>query len=480
MFTELTDCPSHIELLRSFYVTVYETEFPDINERESLENMIGYLRAKDQGWYGLNNYHIVLIEDNSVLAGVSISDYFAEPNAGVIEFLLIHPGHRGKGLARQLLDHTEALFHQDAHRAGWPQLDYIVAEMNDPFRTPVADDNIDPWKRAIIWGGWGYGVLDFPYTQPALDEDKTAVKNLLLMCKDLRLRSSAKVPAATVKAAVHDYLRWAMRFEHPETSADYQCMAAFLDARRDVRLLPLRNYVGHSESAPLDIQPVASANQFAIAREIYERAFPPGQSTVVEASEFWKLLQLQAQAGAQARSRYHLWCLRARPDSEASGMASFFSYPWGGFCGYVTMQDALQNPSRRTQLRIRVEEQMLRDSCGGSLWYAECLPEGRENLLFQRSGFYEIAVDYSQLPLQHSRRHGHVEAGGTRLRLYCRPFGRSYSPPLLPWRSFLDHMKDVFQSVYWQTDGKLCEAWRHLAAQAPADLDSPVPLVSQS
>jgi len=247
MFIELTDCPSDIELLRSFYATVYESEFPDINERESLENMIGYLRAKDQGWYGLNNYHIVLIKDKSVVVGISISDYLAEPNTGVIEFLLIHPKHRhGKRLAHELLDHTEALFHQDAHQAGWPQLDFIVAEMNDPFHTPVADDSVDPWKRAIIGGRLGYGVLDLPYTQPALDKDKTAVNNLLLICRDLRSTSSSEVPAATVKAIVYAYLRWAMRFEHPETSPDYLCMEEFLDARENIRLLPLRNYVNIS------------------------------------------------------------------------------------------------------------------------------------------------------------------------------------------------------------------------------------------
>jgi len=411
--------------------------------------------------------------------GGSISDYFEKPNVGVIEFLLIHPAHRGQGLARRLLEHTESLFQADALHAGWQRLDYIMGEMNDPFRTPVEQDNVDPWQRALIWGGWGYGVLDFPYTQPPLDEEKSAVGNLLLMCKDLRPCLSGRVPTSTVKVAVHEYLRLAMRFDDPETSRDYQHMAAFLDARKDVCLLPLRSYVGRSESAPLDIQPVSCEDEFALAVSAYERAFPVGQPTVVDATEFWKLLQLQQERGPQATWRYHLWCLRPKPEVPVSGMASFFAYPWGGFGGYATMHGALQNPSRRTQLRIRMEEQMLRDYSSGTLWYAECDPEERENLLFARNGFHEIAVDYRQLPLQHMLLQAPEPQGASRLRLYCRVFGRSYAPPVQSWRCFLGHMRDIFESVYWQADGSDCSAWRHLEAQAPADMEAPIPLLAR-
>jgi GNAT superfamily N-acetyltransferase len=97
------------DLLETFYTEVYEREFPDPDERESLANIARYLALREEGWYGRNNYHVVLACRGDTVLGGCILDYFAEPNAGVIEFLFTIAAARGLGVGRALL--AEAALH---------------------------------------------------------------------------------------------------------------------------------------------------------------------------------------------------------------------------------------------------------------------------------------------------------------------------------------------------------------------------------
>src|SRR5215831_18986085 len=81
-FREIDASPGGLAELSRFYRRAYVREFPDPDERESLANMKRYLRLKAQGWYGRNNYHIVLAELDGEPIGGSVVDYLAEPNAG--------------------------------------------------------------------------------------------------------------------------------------------------------------------------------------------------------------------------------------------------------------------------------------------------------------------------------------------------------------------------------------------------------------
>jgi GNAT superfamily N-acetyltransferase len=184
-FCDLTDSRADRALLRRFYDDVYTPEFPDPDEKESLANIERHLELKAEGWYGDNAYHVVVVESGGAIVAGAIADYLVEPNAGAMEFLVVTPSSRGQGLGRRLLDWTEALIAADAQRAGRPGPDFIVAEINDPFRVDLAADNLDPFLRARVWGGWGYRKLDFPYVQPALSEAQRPVHHLMLAVKPL-------------------------------------------------------------------------------------------------------------------------------------------------------------------------------------------------------------------------------------------------------------------------------------------------------
>jgi ribosomal protein S18 acetylase RimI-like enzyme len=452
-FRELGDDPDDLAVLAEFHRTLYVSLFPDPDERESLENMAGYLRLKEKGWYGPNSYHIVLAFDGALLAGAVIADYLAGPAAGVIEYLLVSPGARGRGVGRALLDHLEAVLTADA-AAGGLELAGVVAEMNDPRAVSALADNLDPVARALIWHRYGYAGLDFPYRQPALSPGQAPVTGLILICKPLSASWRDRVPASAVTLVVREYLRWAMRIDCPEDSADYRRMAAHLSARDDIARLPLDRYTGHEVARPFDVHAITGPDDrdFAPTLDVYRIAFPPGPTAVGE-DEFRHAL---------AEPGYHLWALRAEPsDPEPSGMASFHTLTAAGMLGYVTFAGPLRGSGRFPALVARLEQRLLADRPEIRGWYAELGP-GTDCAPFVRAGCRELAVDYRQPAL------GPGE--DVPCRLFFKPPGRIYQPPQLSVPDLLTDVADVLSTVYGVAGPREHPTYRRIAENATADV----------
>jgi GNAT superfamily N-acetyltransferase len=228
--------------LKAFY-QLYKGEFPDRNERESLQNMAHCLRHRNRSQRAhQNNYHILVAYLDGTIVGGSIFNYFARPNAGVIEFLFVNPKFRGQNLGRRILQRTEVIIKADALQIG-VQLRAILAEMNDPFYTPAVPDNMDPFERTVVWGKWGFSRLDFQYIQPPLDPSKSAVRGLCLIGKITNSRLGDSLPSSWVGKVIHDYMRWAMRIQRPQATVEFAKMTKELTRARQVRLTPLQAHV---------------------------------------------------------------------------------------------------------------------------------------------------------------------------------------------------------------------------------------------
>lgn len=451
-FRELTDDPADLAALRAFYDTLYVAEFPDPDERESLANMAGYLRRKRQGWYGRNNYHIVLGEADGAVVAASISDYLAEPNTGVIEFLLIAPAGRGAGTGRKLLAHTEALLDADARRAHDRPLDAVLAEMNDPLVSSAVTDNLDPVTRALIWHRWGYRGLDFPYVQPALSADQDPVTNLILIGKPLRPDWSAAIPAPVVASSVHEYLRWAMRIDDPGASAEFRAMAATLARTDRVRGLPLDRYVGRDGA--FEIRPATDDAEFDAAMTVYRKAFAPGPATVPE-SAFRR---------ARSDPDHRLWTVRRTPaDPVPAGLASFFVLPAAGFAGYLALTGPLRHTGLFRPLIARMETALLAERTGIRGWYAELAP-GTDIAPYLAIGCRELDVDY------------HQPAPDVPMRLIFKAPGRSYAPPVLTTADHLTDIEHILAMVYGIAEPREHPTRRRLAAGLPPAPTAAVPL----
>lgn len=436
-FYEITDSGDDLATLKRFYETLYIAEFPDPDERESLENMVAYLRLKARGWYGPNNYHIVLATEGGQLVGGSIADFLASAQTGVIEFLLVAPAGRRSGVGRALLEHTEQLLSDDALRSLGRPLALVVAEMNDPFAATRTPDNMDPSARTLVWHHFGYRGLDFPYTQPALSDEQVPVDNLILICKPFWPAWSTAVPAAVVKTVLHEYLRWAMRIDRPDLCAEYRSMATYLDHCDPVRTIPLDTYVGQDEALPMHVGPLirADAPDFQPTMALYRSAFGNGMFTIDEV-EFRNTL-----AAERRDSCYHLWSLRrVAGKGPVEGMASFHSLRSAGFGGYLALAGALRGTGRFRLLVARIEEQMLRDCPSARGWYIEADP-ATELAPFLKVGFREVAIDYVQ-PSLGSR------SSDAPARLLFKPFGRCYGPPREPSAAVLSALEEILATVY--------------------------------
>ena len=419
------------ELLSAFYKDLYIPAFPDADERESLDNIQRYLERKAADWYGPNNYHVHVRLEDGELVGGAITDYLAGPNTGVIEFLVAAPARRGRGLGRRLLDAAETALAADARAAGAAGLRAVVAEMNDPFRGGLALDSMDPFTRLLIWSGWGYAGLDFPYVQPALSDRQRPVTSMLLAWKPVGETGNA-VASATVKQVLHEYMRWAMRIDQPQRSAEFAQMARYLDARTAVPLLPLDHYVGHDQARPLAIREITGSDaDLPAVRAVYAAHFAD-RATAVDAEALGR-----EPAGAGPRGgdhAYHLWALRAAPEAPVAGLASFFTLPEAGFGGYVALAPPLRGTGRVPLLLARIETQMVRDRLGATGWFAEC--DDRVLARFRRAGFHEVAIPYRQPPL---RPGGAAPA----LHLLYKEFGRAYAPPALTGARLLAALRRI-------------------------------------
>jgi GNAT superfamily N-acetyltransferase len=467
-FREIDDSRASLAALGRFYRERYVVEFPDADERESLANMRRYLALKAKGWYGPNSYHIVIAEAAGEPVGGVVFDYLAAPNCGVIEFLFVAAAQRVAGLGRALLDEAIRILRRDARERRGRRLGAIVAEMNDPFRRPATPDSLDPFCRATIWGKWGFGVLDFPYVQPALSRGQQSVDCLILIARPFGRLPASGVSAAWVKQVVAEYLRWAMRIDDPADNADYRRMAAFLDARRRIGLQPLQHYIGHDPQHEFEVEEVdcddTGAEQADVegfceggARSARDCADPPGGpafdaaiALAREAIPYPGRVAAPAEFAAALAARdaggpvYHLWALRAPGAATIDGMASFFTLRAAGFGGYLVLAGALRGRGLLPLVLARIEAQMMQDVRTADGWFIECGAESAA--IFARAGFAEVPLDYR--PPRVGDTAGTPRPPPERLHLLYKPFGAVHPPVTLETRFVLRALREILRGVY--------------------------------
>lgn len=454
---ELTSRPEDLALLGRFYTSLYVAEFPDPDERESLENMERYLRLKSEGWYGQNNYHILIMNAGDDLVAASISDYLADANAGVIEFLVVALPWRRRGIGGKMLAWTEETLAADAHRHSGKPLACIAAEMNNPFREGTVADNLDPFDRAVIWTKWDYRVIDFPYVQPALSENQQPVTHLVLTAKPMQPDFRTSLPAETVRKLVYGYLVWAMRIEAPEACANYQEMSDYLAHRDTVPLIALDVFIGQDSDRPFAIDEIIDTRDPAISEleKLYNHLFPPSLTSVAS-TEFGRMLTMTRQPDQPFD--YHLWAIRNFSDGPIEGLASFFTFRGAGYGGYVGLAPSLRATGHIQVLIARIEVQMIRDGRSAWGWYIES-----DRKAARAAGFYELDLTYRQPPLP--RTQGSQDPTGPILRLMYKPFGRVYNVPILRCDELLNAVWSIFRFVYDIAEPDQCQEYRNLKEQ---------------
>lgn len=216
-----------IALLGEYYTSTYIDSFSK-NERESLDNIIDYLNKKKNGWYGKNNYHVILAIDSGITVGGLICDYFERSNCGVIEFIAVKQERQSEGIGTCLYQRAVELLRKDARNNKKNSIDYIFCEIEK------ADESInkDANKYLSFWNKMGYRKVLFEYIQPALDDGKENVSCLDLIALQLneRFKSQREIGATTLKNFLLDYAKYAMRIEEPEKNEIISRMIEKIDS----------------------------------------------------------------------------------------------------------------------------------------------------------------------------------------------------------------------------------------------------------
>lgn len=236
---EDVDVSSRKELaeLTAFYATMYSDAFPVDDERESLENFIGYLREsrKTDNW----RYHVILVKDrDGGVVGGAVFNYFSRSNSAVIEFEVVDPSQRKRKIGTALYKEILRVANSDARKFGHGGASYAFCECESP------SESKDPRLVHLrFWTNNWFGHLCFDYVQPPLSSDQRAVRGLWLMGSVLGIENTKKkptmgrtIPADVVKTMLHDYVHYSMSLEDPFQNPDFAAMMKQLDSLDSVKM----------------------------------------------------------------------------------------------------------------------------------------------------------------------------------------------------------------------------------------------------
>ena len=462
---QLDSGPGSLAMLRAFYTELYTAEFPDADERESLANMENYLRLKEQGWYGSNNYHIIMAldEDHRVVGG-GIADYLAGPNVGIVEFIVIQPSLRGRGLGRQLLAELATSFTQDSLRAGHAALSGICGEVNDPYRRCEVEEHLDGFARLRMWHRFGFRLLDFPYVQPPLSEHQAAVTGIALMFQPLQHDLTDALPSNLVEQIVREFQIWAMRIPNPDEQPVFVAMRDHLRTRAAIPLLDMAAYIGEAAPAAFILFPLQESDprlpEFAA---LYQQEFHH-DTTAVDVTAF--SCGTHHDNSSVVPYHYWLWGLDPASGGGLAGFASFFSFPHCGFGGYLAFTRPLRGHGHFRLLLRLLERQIVESNPRISGWYVECEPASLESSVFRHCGFTQVPMTYLQ-PRLHTDPLGVSES--KQLDLLFKPLGRRYHKPVLSLAHLRRDVSEILTVVYRLTPQALEDSLERMTWPACAD-----------
>jgi len=447
-FIDLKNRPEDVVLLERFYGQLFVPGFPDEDERESLETLQDNLVKREAGFFGDNNYHILLLVDGDHIVAGSIFDYMAQSNCGAIEYILAAEAYRGRGFGWQIHERSVALMREDARRAGKADINAVMLEVNDPFRVSAAMDVVDPFDRVLMWQRWGYQRLRFPYEQPALSAEQSAIDYLLLGVKVINPDLARGFPPQFAKAMVVDYLVWANRLTELEDDPFYGAMSAYA---RTITIAPLEDfdaYIGHR--GDLTVTPVLTPEGEAWQRfkTCFQRHFPAGPTTVPDTVIADRLKSASSLFG----SRYHAWLL-----AGGRGLTTFFSLPQAGFLGYIALDKELRGQGLSRVAIKRIEAQLIRDRPDTTHCYLETEPGSPQEAAFLALGFRSLPIVYFAPPVADG---SDPYGDGQRMSLLRKRLGDEIIVPPADSEELLRHLETMLHVVFGLAEPRKSACYR--------------------
>lgn len=263
------------QILLDFYQKLMVPNFPIQDELEPLENFLVALKAGSEHPFEMD---IVIVLDGELpellnsppaaaewkgsspvgltkgdfkppaIVGGIITEYYTEPNCGLITYLLVNKNFRGSGVAGFLINYSREVLDQNAKARGHLSgCDAIFLETNSAKKVRADHDVIDPRSRHAILHRYGCRLVDFDYIAPPLSPQHPKVDFLLLtvLLTDHIPHdgTSYYVPSSLVINYVTSLWKMANELERTEcdieTDPDFHQMIEQLESREKIPLLDL-------------------------------------------------------------------------------------------------------------------------------------------------------------------------------------------------------------------------------------------------
>jgi hypothetical protein len=201
--------------LGRFYTDIYMENFPNPDERESLNNLLYYLKkAETTDKY---KYHITLAKDNNGnVVGGAIFNYFYKSNSAVIEFIVVKTDMQSSGIGTQIYEHILKTMEYDARKANKKKLDYIFCEIDSPENGKLSND-----KYLYFWNKYKYRHINFSYIQPSLSPSQAPVSGLWFIVSSQSATDLSKVTGELIISVIHDYMKYAMQIDNPNKNSSF-------------------------------------------------------------------------------------------------------------------------------------------------------------------------------------------------------------------------------------------------------------------
>jgi GNAT superfamily N-acetyltransferase len=161
------EAPGSGPVIEDFYHQILQPSFPaaeliDLDELQDIAD-----REDGSVW-------LIEDEDGTILGG-AVAEWDESVRVVLLGYLAVRPGARGSGIGGPL--YLAAL--ESWRQRFKPCL--ALAEIEDPAAHSGSDDYGDPAARLRFYVRRGSKILDIPYFQPALAEDRERVSGLLLI-----------------------------------------------------------------------------------------------------------------------------------------------------------------------------------------------------------------------------------------------------------------------------------------------------------
>lgn len=232
--------PADLGLLGRFYCELYMIEFPDEDERESLENIIE--QGKRMHPIKECEYHCIIATQGDEIIGGILGDYFAECNSAACEFVVVNSKkrnlHVGSRLINRLIDscNTDANIYDNKLRT----IDYCFFECENPYKV-TPDKKEQCISRLKFWDRKKAKRIDIDYIQTSLEESKQAVPYLYLcsIVVNNDKFNDETVRGERVMKFIECYFKYAFSKENVHKNSEYIQMLNENKHRDNINLLSL-------------------------------------------------------------------------------------------------------------------------------------------------------------------------------------------------------------------------------------------------